>query len=66
MIALEADSWTLMPITATAEPWADLSITKTQLFRVTSVPTDDLPTDIKFGDQNSSMNMFSLPLEGNE
>jgi hypothetical protein len=66
MIALEADSWTLMPITATAEPWADLSITKTQSSRVTSVTTDDLPTDIKFGDQNSSKNMFSLPLEGNE
>jgi hypothetical protein len=30
------------------------------------VTTEDLPTDIKFGDKNSSKNMFSLPLEGNE
>jgi len=47
MIALEADSWTLMPITATAEPWGDVSITKTQSSRVASVTIDDLPTDIK-------------------
>ena len=66
MIALEADSWTFMPITATAEPWGDLSITKTQSSRVASVTIDDLPTDIKFGDQNSSTSMFSLSLEGNE
>jgi hypothetical protein len=66
MIALEADSWTSMPITATAEQWGDLSITNTQSSRAASVTIDDLPTDIKFLDPNSSKNMFSLPLEGNE
>ncbi len=66
MIALEADSWTLMPITATAEPGVDSSITKTQSSRIASLTIDDLPTDIKFRDPNSSKNMFSLPLEGNE
>ncbi|MGZ8382333.1 MAG: hypothetical protein ACXWWH_12180 [Nitrospira sp.] len=66
MIALEADSWTLMPITATAEPGIDSGITKTQSSRIATLTIDDIPTDIKFRDPHSSKNMFSLPLEGNE
>ena len=66
MIALEADSWTSMPITATAELWGNVSITKAQSSRVAAVTIDDLPTDIKFGDLHSPKNMFSLPWEGIE
>lgn len=66
MIALEADSWTLMPITATAESGADLSITKTQSSRIASLTIDERLTDIRFRDHKSSNRMVSLPWEGDE
>jgi len=66
MIALEVDSWTLMPISATAEPEVDSGVTKTQPSRIATLTIDYIQTDIKFRDPYSSKNMFSLPLEGNE
>ena len=66
MIALEADRWTFMPITATAEPGVDSSITKTQSSRIAALTIDDSLTDIRFRDPNSSKRMFSLPWEGIE
>jgi hypothetical protein len=64
MIALEADSWILVPITATAEPRVDSTITKTQSSGTASLIIDDLLTDIRFRDPISSKNMLSLPLGG--
>lgn len=66
MIALEADNWILMPITATAETGVDSSITKTQSSRIALLTIDEIPTDITFRDPNSSKRMFSLPWEGDE
>lgn len=66
MVALEADMWTLMSITATAESGVDSSITKMLSSRVASLSIDDILMDIKFRDSNSSKNMFSLPWEGDE
>jgi hypothetical protein len=66
MIALEADNWTLMPITATAEPGINSGVTKTRSSRIASLAITGRLTDLRFCDQNSSKNMFSLLLEGNE
>ncbi len=66
MIALEADIWTLMPITATGEPGTDSGITKRLSSRITPLTIDEIPTDIKFCDPHSSKRMFSLPWEGDE
>jgi hypothetical protein len=66
MIALEADMWTLMPITATGEPGLDSRVMKAQPSRIAPLTIDEIPTDIKFRDQNSSKKMFSLPWEGIE
>ena len=66
MIALEADMWTLMPITATGEPWVDSGIMKTKPSRIAPLTIDEIPTDIKFRDPYSSRSMFSLPWEGDE
>ena len=64
MIALEADIWTLMPITATGEPGIDSGVMKTQASRIAPLTVDEILTDIKFRDTNSSKKMFSLPLGG--
>ncbi len=66
MIALEEDTWVLMPITATAETGVDSSITRTQSSRITPLTIDEIPTNTKFRDPNSSKRMFSLPWEGDE
>ncbi len=66
MIALEADMWTLMSITAATEPGVDSSITKTQSSRIVPPAIGEIPTDIRFRGPNSSKNMFSLPWEGDE
>ena len=55
-----------MPIAAIAEPGVDSSIRKTQSSRIGALTIDDIPTDIRFLDPNSSKNMFSLPWEGIE
>jgi hypothetical protein len=66
MIALEADMWTLMPITATGEPGVDSRVMKAQPSRIAPLSIDEIPTDIKFRDPDSSKRMFSLPWEGIE
>jgi hypothetical protein len=66
MIALGADMWTLMPIAATGEPGLDSGVTKAQSSRIASLTIDDILTDIRFRDPNSSKRMFSLPWEGDE
>jgi hypothetical protein len=66
MIALEADIWNLMPITATAETGVDSGITKTLSSRIATLTIDEIPTDSKFRDPHSSKRMFSLPWEGDE
>ncbi len=66
MIALEADRWALMPIAATAESGADVSIAKTQSSRIASLTIDDRLTDLRFRDHKSSNRMVSLPWEGDE
>ncbi|MDI3464686.1 MAG: hypothetical protein OJF50_003507 [Nitrospira sp.] len=64
LIALEADRWTLMPRTATAEPGGDSSRTMTHSSRLAALTIDDRLTDIRFRDSNSSKNMVSLPWGG--
>ncbi|NGZ97822.1 MAG: hypothetical protein CV089_17160 [Nitrospira sp. WS110] len=64
VIALEADTWTLMPITATGEPGFDSGVTKTKLSRIAPLTIDEISTDMKFYDPHSSKSMFSLPLGG--
>ncbi|MDI3464692.1 MAG: hypothetical protein OJF50_003513 [Nitrospira sp.] len=66
LIALEADGWTLMPRTATAGPRVDSSSMKAQSSRIASLTIDDLLTDIRFRDSNSSKNMVALPWEDDE
>ncbi len=66
MIALVADGWNIMSITERAESEVDSSITKTQSSRIAPLTIDEIPTDIKFLDPNSSKRMFSLPWEGDE
>ncbi len=66
MIALEADIWTLMPLTATGESGFDSGIMKTKPFRIAPLTIDEIPTAIKFREPHSSKSMFSLPWEGDE
>ena len=67
MIALEADIWILMSITATGEPGVDSSAMQTQASRITPLTIDDTLTHIRgYRDPNSSKRMFSLPWEGDE
>lgn len=66
MIALEADNRVLMPIVAIAGFGGDSSVTKMQSSHVVSLLTGEMPADIRFRDQDSSKNMFSLPWEGDE
>jgi hypothetical protein len=66
VIALEVDVWILMPIAATGEPGIDSGTTKTQSSRIAPLTIDDILTDIRYREPNSSKSMFSLPWEGIE
>jgi len=66
LIALEAETWTFMPITAPAEPGIESSLTQTPSSRIASLTIDDRLTDIRFRDPNSWKNMASLPWEDAE
>ena len=61
LIALEAERWTLMPITATAEPEGDSSRTQMHASHLASLTIDERLTDL-----NSSKNMVSVPWEDDE
>ena len=67
MIALEADIWILMSITATGESGVDSSAMKTKTSRIAPLTIDDTLTHIRgYHDPNSSKRMFSLPWENDE
>ncbi len=64
MIALEAERWTLMPITATAEPGVGSGVTKTEASRIAPLTIDEILTDIKFRDPNSLKKNIFFTLGG--
>jgi len=66
LIALEAERWTLMPITATAEPEGDSSRTQMHASHLASLTIDERLTDLRLRDPNSSKNMVSVPWEDDE
>lgn len=66
MIALEAEIWTFMRLTAAAEPGIGFGGTPTKAPCIGPLTIDEIPADLTSRDPHSSKTMFSLPWEGDE
>jgi len=66
VIMLVSTILALMPMVTTAETESGSSAMKARLSCSAPLTLEEIPTRIRFHDQNSSNSMFSLPWEGDE
>jgi hypothetical protein len=66
LIALEAERWTFMPISATAKPGIVSSLTQNHSSQIAALPIDERLTNLRLRGPNSSKNIVSLLWEDAE
>ena len=66
LIALEAERWIFMSITAPAEPGIESSLTQMHSSRIAALTNDDRLMNLRLRNPKSSKHMVALPWEDAE